>query len=154
MIAVWKHPRLWPLTVLTLFSLVLMMSSDAAAFQRSVARTGAHGKTATKTINATRTENGYSRDVQATGPQGNQATRSAQGQWDAGSTTWSRQATSTGPKGNTVTGSTTTMRTSDGYTRNTAVTGPQGTSASRSVQGQWDPVTKTWSKSVTTSGGN
>ena len=154
MIAVWKHTHLLPLTILTLTVLALLTPSDAAAFQRSVARTGANGNTATKNIVATRTENGYSRDVQATGPRGNQATRSAQGQWDAESKTWSRQATSTGPKGNTVTGSTTTARTSNGYARNTTVAGPQGNTASRSAQGQWDPVTKTWSKTVTTSGGN
>ena len=154
MIIAFRHPGVLTQTFLALFFVSLLASSEASAFQRNLTRTGANGTTATKGITTTRTENGYTRDVLATGPQGKSATRSAQGQWDASNKTWNRTATSTGPNGGTMTGSATTTRTGNGYTRDSAVTGPQGNTVSRSAQGQWDPATKTWSKTVATAGGN
>lgn len=132
--------------------LFLLASSQSMAFQRNVSRTGANGKTFSRDIMTNRTAHGYERNVTKTGPQGNTADRSATGQWDAESGTWSRNITKTGPSGQSSNRTTTATRTEDGYNKTATATGPQGNSASREVNGQWDPETRTWTKTVSTSG--
>lgn len=139
-------------SILFLTLLSFLAAGEALAFQRSVSRTGPNGHTASRSATTNRTDNGYTRNVTATGPQGNTATRSAQGQWDPGTQTWSRSATSTGPNGGTASKDVNVTRTENGYSRNATVTGPQGNSHTRSSEGQWDPTTNTWTKSVTTTG--
>jgi|GEM_PF-1269792 len=129
---------------------VLSASMEAAAFQRNVSRTGADGRTASRSINTSRTADGYNRSTTYAGPQGNTASRSAQGQWDPATKTWTKSVTAAGSTGQSASRNTTVTRTDTGYAKSTTVTGSQGNSATRSVTGQWDPATKTWSKSVNT----
>jgi len=63
-----------------------------------------------------------------------------------------RKSTVTGPGNRTVTNEATTVRTPGGYARSATTTGPNGNSANRASQGQWDPATKTWSNSTTYTG--
>lgn len=65
-----------------------------------------------------------------------------------------RNITRTGANGKTFSRDISTNRTANGYTRNVVKTGPQGNSATREVSGQWDAATKTWTKTVTTVGGD
>jgi hypothetical protein len=131
---------------------VLAAPLAAEAWQRSVSRTNGKGMTSGRTITGAGTTGGYTRNSTYTGPQGNSATRSAQGQWDPATKTWTKDVSATGPSGQTATRSTTATRTEDGYTSSGTVTGPDGNSATRSAQGQWDPETNTWTKSVTVTG--
>ncbi len=131
---------------------MLALPTDSLAWQRSVTRIYAGGKTSNRTITGTRNANGYNRNTVYTGPQGNTATRSAQGQWDPATRTWSKGVTYTGPNGQTATRNSATTRTENGYAGSTTVAGPQGNTATRNVQGQWDQATKTWTKTITTTG--
>jgi len=140
-----------PIALLALF--VMTTSTEVMAWQRNISRTGPGGETSSRNIITNRTENGYNRSATVTGPQGNSATRSAQGQWDSASQTWSKNVTSTGNNSQNATRTTTVTGTGSGYNKNTTVTGPQGNTATRQVSGQWDPATKTWTKSSTTTGG-
>lgn len=63
-----------------------------------------------------------------------------------------RNVSRTGPNGNTSSRSTAVTPAGNGYNKSTTVTGPQGSTATRQAEGQWDPETKTWTKSVTTTG--
>jgi len=63
-----------------------------------------------------------------------------------------RKSTVTGPGNRTVTNEATTTRTPGGYTRSATTTGPNQNSVNRTSQGQWDPVTKTWSNTTTYTG--
>ncbi len=122
------------------------------AWQRNVTRIHANGNTSNRAITGTRTANGYARNTVYTGPQGNTASRSAQGQWDPATRTWTKNVTATGPNGGTATRNSGATRTDNGYTGTTVATGPRGNTATRNTQGQWDPTTKTWTKTITTNG--
>ena len=143
----------------TFLSLVVAMllvaagwADQAAAFQRQVTRGGANGNSATRTSSVNRIDQGYQRDVVRQGPQGNSRTKSTQGQWDADSATWKRQTTVTRADGQNATATQSATRTDDGYSRSKTVTGSQGGSATKTVEGSWDAQTHTWTKSVTTGG--
>lgn len=131
----------------------LALPPESMAWQRKVNRTFAGGRTSSRTIAGSANSGGYTRDTTYAGPRGNTASRNAQGQWDPASKTWTENVTATGAGGQSASRSSTTSRTDNGYNRSTTVTGREGNSATRNVQGQWDPVTKTWTKEVTTSGG-
>jgi hypothetical protein len=137
-----------------MFTLIFIgIAADVMAWQRNVSRTGPGGQTASRNITANRTDSGFDKSTQATGARGNSATRSSQGQWDAATQSWSKNVTTIGANGQTATHSSTATRVDDGYSKTTTATGPQGNTVTRSAQGQWDPETKTWTKSVTTTGG-
>jgi len=131
-----------------------LVATEALAWQRQVHRTGPQGQTASRSINTTRSGDGYTRNSTFTGPQGNSATRSAQGSWNASTNSWTRSVNATGNGGQTAGSTVTTTRTETGYNRNATVTGPQGNTVTRSASGHWDPATSTWTKSVTSQGGN
>ena len=78
----------------TLF--ILMVATEAMAWQRNISRTGPNGRTASRDIMVNPTGNGYNRSTTVTGPQGNSATREATGQWDPATKTWSKTTTATG----------------------------------------------------------
>jgi len=82
--------------IFALCSLLILFAAEASAFERSVSRTRANGQTSTKSVTANRTANGYTRDTTVTGPQGNTATRSAQGTWDPSTKTWTKTVTTNG----------------------------------------------------------
>jgi len=65
---------------------------------------------------------------------------------------WQRNVSRTGPNGKTSSRSTAVTPTGNGYNKSTTVTGPQGSTATRQAEGQWDPETKTWTRGVTTTG--
>jgi len=130
----------------------LATSNEAMARQRNVSRTGPNGNTSSRSTAVTPAGNGYNKSTTVTGPQGNTATRQAEGQWDPETKTWTKSATTTGSGGQTATRGTTVTPTGNGYNKSTTVTGPQGSTATRQAEGQWDPETKTWTKSVTTTG--
>jgi hypothetical protein len=124
--------------------------TDVAAFQRQVTRTGVNGNSASRNTTVTRTDDGYQRDVVRQGPQGNTRTKSSQGQWDADSGTWTRQTTATNANGQSTSASSSVTSNDQGYGKTTTVTGPQGSTATRTVDGHWDANTNTWTKSVST----
>ncbi len=115
---------------------------------RDVTWTGPEGNTRGRSDTVTRTEDGYDRHTEFTGPNGNTATRDAEGRYDRENRTRTRDVRWTGPNGNTVDRSDTATRTDDGYDRTTEITGPQGNSTIRSVQGRWDPETQTWARDI------
>jgi len=123
--------------------------AESRTWTKSATATGPAGRTATSARSATRTPDGYEKSTTVTGPQGNSATRNAQGSWDPATRTWSKSAATTGSGGQSVSTTTTGARTAGGYEKSTTFTGPQGGSASRNVQGSWDPATRTWTKTVT-----
>jgi len=63
-----------------------------------------------------------------------------------------RKSSATGPRGRTVTNEATTTRTPGGYSRSATTTGPGGASVNRTSQGQWNPATKTWTNTTTSTG--
>ena len=143
-----------PLMVLLVSVLLTASAVDALAWQRNVSTTGAAGRTATRNISGGHTSDGTFRHSTMTGPNGNSATRSSQGQWDPETRSWNKSVTTTGTGGQSATRSSSATRTEDGYSKTTTATGPDGNSATRTAQGQWDPETKTWTKSVAVTGEN
>lgn len=101
----------------------LTASTDVMAWQRNVSRTGPSGQSAMRNITATRSGSGYNRSTTFNGPQGNSATRE-----------------------------TSASRTESGVNRSTTTTGPQGNTMTREANSQWNPETKTWTKSSNTTG--
>ena len=83
-------------SVLILILLSILVTGEALAFQRTISRTGPNGQTASRNTTTSRIDHGYTRDVTVTGPQGNAATRAAQGQWDPATNTWTKSVTLTG----------------------------------------------------------
>lgn len=61
---------------------------------------------------------------------------------------FTRDATHTTGKGRTVTSHTEQVVTDTGFNRSTTVSAPNGKTASRDVVGTYDPVTKTYTKSI------
>lgn len=132
--------------------LTLVWISDSMAFERNITRTGSQGRTSSRQISTERTESGFVRKSETSGPNGASVSRSSQGNWDPATQTWSKTGSATGSAGRSVSSETTATHTEDGYKRSTSVTGPQGNTATREAQGSWDPVTKTWTKTVTSGG--
>lgn len=128
------------LQLLLIGMLVFGSALDALAWQRSV--TGS------------RSGNTISRKSVTTGNQGNSVVRETGGAWDSQTKTWNKNATTTGPNGKSIKKSSTATRTNNGYAKESTVTGPQGGSAGRSVEGAWDAETQTWTKTVNSSGRN
>jgi hypothetical protein len=97
------------LTVISIFALAESSTAYAGrpraghSTHRTVTRTGAEGRTATRSTNKTITENGYDRSSTATGPNGKTATRNATGTYNPETKTWTRDVVKTGPNGATST---------------------------------------------------
>lgn len=92
------------------------------------------------------------RHTSFTGPGGRTSTKNTG--WVRTPTGAQRSSTVTGPNGNSATGNTFIAPTNNGYNAHTTVTGPGGQSVNRNSTGSWDPVTKTWTKSTTSTGPN
>jgi hypothetical protein len=133
-------------SALALISVFALVESSAAyangrpragrSVSHTVTRTGAEGRSASRSSRKTITENGYQRSTTATGPNGQTATRNAAGVYNADTKTWTRDASSVGPNGGTSSTSATVQRTDNGYTRDVSRTGPNGNTATRSVDVQ------------------
>ena len=114
---------------------MLALVTDAFAWQRQVARSRNTGQ--------------FTKSATVTGAQGNTISREAQRHHDSAAGSWSRSATTTGPDGQTVQSGSSATRTADGYVKTGSISGPQGNTVSREVQGHWDPATGTWTKQAT-----
>lgn len=79
-----------------LFSVSL--SGNAIAYERTSSVT-AGGKTASKTVNAAKTDEGYTRSATTTGPNDKAVTKQSSGSWDSSTKTWTKNKAVTGPKG-------------------------------------------------------
>lgn len=141
--ASYRHVQITTLVTM----LTLMLAGHGLAFERTILRTNGSGQTASRQIVTQRTGSGYTKSTTAAGVQGNTATRSARGTWDPATKTWSRSASTTGSAGRTAASSSTV--TTNGYVKSSTVTGPRGNTASRTTQGNWDPDTKTWTRTTT-----
>jgi len=69
---------------------------ETKTWSNSATVTGADGQTAERSTSTTKTEDGYIRSGTTTGPQGNSATREAQGHWDPVTQTWTKNISVTG----------------------------------------------------------
>jgi hypothetical protein len=95
-----------------------------------------------------RTDNGHTRSDAWTGERGT-STRQAEVVNDRGSQTRTRNVQWTGPQGQQGTRTDVTRRTESGYTRQSTATGPTGGTSTRDVVATRDPSTGTWTKDVT-----
>ena len=111
------------IALLAMTAFLLGAADQASAFKRFSTIQGAGGRSATKEVETTKTEDGYDR-----------------------SKTW------TGPQGQTAGSTSSVSRTEDGYTSSTTATGPGGQSATHSGSGKWDSETKTWVKQGSSTG--
>lgn len=94
-----------------------------------------------------RTGNGHSRTDTWSGERGT-ATRQADVSRDQPNQTRTRDVQWTGPKGQQGTRTDVTRRTDNGYTRNSTATGPRGGTSTRDVTAVRDPASGTWTKDV------
>jgi hypothetical protein len=121
---------------------------DSKTRTRDVVYTGPNGKQVTREDVTQKTDSGYTRDTTVTGPNGKTATRNVEVERDTAAGTRTKNVTVTGPNGQTRSVSDAVQKTDSGYTRETDLTRANGSTTSRSVEATYDPVTKTWSKTV------
>jgi hypothetical protein len=95
-----------------------------------------------------RTDNGHTRNDTWTGTRGT-TTRDATVVKDRENQTRTRNVDWTGPEGQQATRTDVTQRTETGYTRNSTATGPQGGTTAREVNATRDAESGTWTKDVT-----
>jgi hypothetical protein len=95
-----------------------------------------------------RTENGHTRTDAWTGERGT-TTRQAEVVNDRANQTRTRNVQWTGPQGQQRTRTDVTQRTESGYTRQSTSTGPQGGATSRNVVATRDAANGTWTRDVT-----
>lgn len=108
---------------------------------RDVAWQGPNGQTATRNDVTTKTDSGYTRDSTFVGPNGQTTMRNAEVVNDREAGTRSRTATTTLPDGRTRTLDDQLTRTENGYTRDTTITNPQGSTLQRDVVATRDAET-------------
>jgi uncharacterized protein YdeI (BOF family) len=87
----------------------------------------------TRTTERQRTDDGHTRRDTWQGADGRSASRDVVVANDAENKTRTRNGVWTGPKGNQATVDTVTQKTDDGFTRNTVVTKPDGSTANRDL---------------------
>lgn len=95
-----------------------------------------------------RTDNGHVRNDTWTNASGKSATRAATVVNDKEAGTRTRDVVMTLPDGRTRTMNDVTTRTGNGYTRDTSITNPNGSTLQRDVDASWDPATQTWTRDV------
>lgn len=95
--------------------------------------TTADGRTLERHIETTRTEDGFTRTMEGTTPNGKTFSRTATGTRDAETGTWSREVNGTTPGGKTFSNTVEGQRTEDGYTRVETRTGPNGGTHTRTT---------------------
>jgi hypothetical protein len=115
---------------------------------RDVVWTGPDGRQATREDVTQRTADGFARASAVTLPDGRVVRRDADVVRDGEAGTRSREVTTTGPEGRTRSVSDVTQRTDDGYTRNTAVSNPSGSTVTRDVAAAYDTESGTWRREV------
>jgi len=116
---------------------------------RDVVWTGPDGRRATRQDVTQRTADGFGRDSTVTLPDGRVVRRDADVARDREAGTRTREVTTTGPEGRTRSVSDVTQRTDDGYTRNTVVSNPNGSTVTRDVAAAYDAESEAWRKEVT-----
>lgn len=95
-----------------------------------------------------RTEHGHTRSDTWSGERGT-TTRQAEVVNDRGTQTRTRNVEWTGPQGQQATRTDVTQRTDSGYTRQSTATGPNGGTTTRSVFATRDREAGTWTRDVT-----
>lgn len=98
-------------------------------YQSHTTRTGPGGRSRSKDVAAERTESGYERHTTFTDARGRETHRDAEVTLDREAGSRQKDVVWTGAEGNTLTRSSERVRTEDGYTRTTTLTGPDGKSA-------------------------
>lgn len=121
---------------------------EAGTRTRDVTYTGPEGKTRTVNDVTQRTENGHTRNTTVTDAEGRTATRAAEVTRDPGDRTSTRVVTYTGREGQQTVVNDVKQRTDSGYTRETAVTGPNGATGTRSVEVSCDKAAGNCTKDV------
>lgn len=125
--------------------------SEAGSATRSTNLTARDGRTLERETTVTRTGDGFESQTVVTGPEGQSATRSSSGSYDAEAGSYTREVSATDAAGRTRERSTTTARTDDGFTSDTQIQGRAGGTATRSVEVARDPETGRVTREVTTS---
>ncbi len=92
-----------------------------------------------RSVQVSRTDNGYTSVSTLTGPQGNSVSRSVEVSYDADTQTLSRSTTLTGPQGNSVHQEGSISRTDGGFEQNVSVTGGDGQTHTYSASYIADP---------------
>jgi hypothetical protein len=127
---------------------LLLANVDAFAHQRpAVANKAARGDHTRQTVRQ-RTENGHTRSDTWTNAQGKTVTRDAEVVRDKEAGTRTRDVVTTLPDGRTRTVNDVTQRTENGFTRDTTITNPNGSTLQRDVTVTVDKETKTVTKDV------
>jgi hypothetical protein len=126
------------------------LPAQAGERQRAVTRTGPGGAAVERSAEVVRTPGYREASRQREGAYG--ASRNVQRGHDAESGTAYREITRTGPGGRSLERSSDLQRGEDGYSRQGSVSGPNGSSASRSVEGSYDPESGSYSREVVRTG--
>jgi hypothetical protein len=121
---------------------------EAGTASKSTSLTTRDGRTVEKETNVVRTESGFESQTVVTGPDGQVATRSQSGDYDADAGTFSRDVTTTDAAGRTRDRNTTTTKTDDGFSRNTEIDGKAGGNTTRNADYARDPETGEWSREI------
>ena len=125
---------------------------ETETWKRAITTTDEEGNTVTRYTETEKTDEGYTRNSAVIGPEGESVQRSGKGTWDPETKTWKREAVQVGPDGEAVYNEAEVKKSGEGYKRNSTVYDAEGTAATRSATGAWDPETKTWKKGVTKKG--
>jgi hypothetical protein len=121
---------------------------DSGTRTRDVVLQGPQGQQATRHDVTQRTDAGYTRNATATNAQGQMAIRNATVVNNPTAGTRSRDVIATGFNGRTRTVNDDTLRTSDGYVRQTTVTQADGDATTRNVTATYDAENHSWIRDV------
>lgn len=80
-------------------ALVLGGFGLSQAYERNTSVTGSGGKTVSKRVTGSRTDNGYTRSETTIGPNGKSVEKDSSGSWDSATKTWTKDKSVTGPNG-------------------------------------------------------
>lgn len=91
------------LSILALSAMLALggLCGDAYAYKRKSSVTGPGGKSATQDVTATKSGKGYNRSSTTTGPGGKSASTQSSGSYDSSTQTWTKDKSVTGPQGQT-----------------------------------------------------
>lgn len=79
----------------------LLLAPDAMAYKRKSSVAGQGGRSVTQEVDANRTATGYNRSTSTTGPNNKSVSTQSSGNWDKSTNTWTKDKAVTGPQGQT-----------------------------------------------------
>jgi hypothetical protein len=151
-----RHLRVLLPAALAALPLLLASAAQADVRDRSktreITRTAPSGKQTNRITERARLGNSTTSSTTVTGPDGRTATRNSNGQYDEQTGTWTRHSESVGPNGRTAATDATVVRTDSGYVRDVTHTGPAGGTSTRHTEANYDPATRTATRSSTATG--